>query len=289
LPDRRRHFKKLIESNATIFAPLCLDALSARIVEGCGFGAGYVSGGALGYANAVSEALLTLSELADTTRHISLRSTLPIIVDGGVGFGDPVHMARTMWEIEATGAVAIEIEDQVAPKRVSHHRGIEHLVSKAAMVLKIEQAVAARSDPDFLIIARTGAVKNESFDDAIDRANAYRSAGADIIMLMPQEDDEWERAPELIDAPLAAITSLDAKTPDMWQELGWRLIIDPFTAQVIAVDAVQAAYSQFQQSGKTGLDSREIFNTYRQLPALAGLNELYEIEDQTTERSEDQP
>ena len=268
-----------------VFAPLCLDALSARLVTECGFAAGYVSGGALGYANGVSEALLTLSELADTTRHVILRSTLPIIVDGGVGFGDAVHAARTIWEIEATGAVAIEIEDQVAPKRVSHHRGIEHLVSKADMVQKIKHAVAARIDPDFLIIARTGAVKNESFDAAIARANAYRDAGADIIMLMPQEEAQWQKAPKLIDAPLAAITSLDARTSDEWKNLGWQLIIDPFTAQVIALDAVRSAYRQFQATGKTGFSTHKIFEIYRELPHLAGLDPLFEIEDQTTEKN----
>ncbi len=171
--DRRAQFRKLITGPEPVFAPLCLDALSSRIITDSGFAAGYVSGGALGYANGVSEALLTLSELADVTRRISLRCALPIIVDGGVGFGDPVHVARTIWEIEATGAVAIEIEDQVAPKRVSHHRGIEHLVSRAEMVQKIEHAAVARKDPDFMIIARTDAVRNESFTEAVDRANAY--------------------------------------------------------------------------------------------------------------------
>ncbi len=103
-------------------------------------------------------------------------------------------------------------------------------------------------------------------------------------MLMPQEDDQWKLAPSLIDAPLAAITSLDARTQAEWKELGWRLIIDPFTAQVIAVDAVRDAYRQFQQNGKTGLSTSRIFETYRELPRLAGLDELFDIEDQTTEK-----
>jgi methylisocitrate lyase len=284
LLDQRKHFKELLAAPETVFAPLCLDALASRIVTEYGFAAGYVSGGALGYAHGVSEALLTLSELVDTTRHITVRSNLPIIVDVGVGFGDPVHVTRTVWEIESTGAVAMEIEDQVAPKRVSHHRGIEHLISTDAMVEKIQHAVAARVDPNFLIIARTGAVKNESFELAITRANAYREAGADIIMLMPGKEDEWKLAPTLIDAPLAAISSLDARSNQEWQALGWTLIIDPFTAQVVAVDAVRDAYRKFQQTGATGLDTHKIFQTYRELPRLAGIEMLFEIEDQTTEK-----
>lgn len=267
-----------------VFAPLTLDALSGRIAEQAGFIGSYVSGGALGYSHAVSEALLTLTELADTTRHITARTGLAVIVDGGVGFGDPVHTARTIWEIEATGAAGIEIEDQVAPKRVSHHRGIEHLVPTDEMVAKIRTAHAARTDPDFLIIARTGAVKNESFEAAVERGNAYARAGADMIMLMPSEDADWRAAPRRIAAPLATLQALDARTPAQWADMGWRLVIDPFTAQVIAVDAVRRAYEQFMQTDATGLDMREVFSIYRTLPELAGLGSLYEIEDTTTEK-----
>lgn len=235
---------------------------------------------------AVSEALLTLSEVALVTQQVIRRSDLPIIVDAGVGFGDAVHVARTMWEIEATGAAAIEIEDQVAPKRVSHHRGIEHLVPTATMTAKIEQAALARRDPEFLIIARTGAVKNETFDAAIEGARAYRTAGADLIMLMPTDDEQWQRAPELIDAPVATIAPLDARSAAQWRAWGWRLIIDPFTAQVLSVQAIREAYASFQATGATGHAPRALFDIYRELPALAGLEPLFDIEDKTTERGD---
>lgn len=274
-----------------VFAPLCLEPLTARLAEQVGFEFGYLSGGALGYSYAVSEALLTLTELADATRRITQRSELGVIVDGGVGFGDAVHVARAVWEFEAAGACAIELEDQVAPKRVSHHRGIEHLVDVGVMTAKIEQAVAARRDPEFLIIARTGAVHNESMAHAISRLQAYRKAGADVLMLMPKSDDEMREARDALDGPLSTITSLDAKRIDEWAELGWNLIIDPFTAQVLAFDAVRDAYRRFQANGSTGVDSKALFQTYRELPSIAGLDELYAIEDATTEASsgEDAP
>lgn len=269
-----------------VFAPLCLDALTARLAEQVGFGFGYLSGGALGYSYAVSEALLTLTELADATRRITQRSELGVIVDGGVGFGDPVHVARTMWEFEAAGACAVELEDQVAPKRVSHHRGVEHLVDVTVMTARIEQAAAARKDADFLIIARTGAVKNEGFAQALDRLQAYRGAGADVLMLMPEDDRQIQEARERLDGPLATITSLDAKPKEAWAQLGWNLIIDPFTAQVLAFDAVRDAYRSFQADGITGADNESLFKTYRELPAVAGLDALYAIEDATTEKPE---
>ena len=276
----------LLDPQTLTFAPLALDALTARIAEDAGFSSVYVSGGALGYAHAVSEALLTLTELVDTTAHITNRSNAAVIVDGGVGFGDAVHVDRTIRAVEATGAAAIEIEDQVAPKRVSHHRGIEHLVSQAEMVAKIEVAVAARRSTTFRIIARTGAAKNESLEAAIERANAYRAAGADYVMLMASTPAEWRTVVEQVDAPIATITSLDARPPDEWQRLGVKLVIDPFTAQVLAVEAAQAAYRRFLRDGHTGVQREALFATYRTLPQLAGLENYYAIEDVTTERDQ---
>ena len=277
--------RRALASEKVVFAPLTLDALTGRIAERAGFPAGYISGGALGFVHGVSEALLTLSEIADVTQHVTARTDIAVIVDGGVGFGDAVHMYRTMQVIEASGAAGIEIEDQVAPKRVSHHRGIEHLVEIGEMTDKICAAVDARTDADFVIIARTGAVRNESFEKAIERGNAYADAGADIIMLMPTNELEWQEAPRRFDVPLATITSLDARLPAQWAALGWDLIIDPFTAQTAAVKAISTAYQQFRQSGTTSLDRGEIFEDYRLLPDIAGFQELYDIEDRTTEKT----
>ncbi len=276
--------KNLLSESAPLVAPLCLDALSARVAEQAGFKVGYVSGGALGYAHAVSEALLSVDELADVVRHVTARCTMPIIVDGGVGFGDAVHLHRAVQVFEAAGAAAVEIEDQVAPKRVSHHRGIEHLISTADMVQKIDQAVAARRSPDFLIIARTGGVKNESFDAACERANAYHKAGADMILIMPEERQDWAALKDRVDAPIVTFGALSGRPLADWQALGVSLVIDPFTPQVLAVKAMQAAYDGFITSGDPGHTTAEIFETYNKLDELAGFAELYSIEDATTEK-----
>ena len=280
---KRRELAEAIAGDV-VFAPLALDALTARIAEEAGFEAVYVSGGALGYAHAVSEALLTLSELADATRHVAGRSDIAVIADAGVGFGDAVHVTRTVQELQNAGAAAIEIEDQVAPKRVSHHRGIEHLVPAEEMAAKVEYAVQARTDDDLLVIARTGAVKNESFDAAVARANLYREAGADLLMLMPATPEQWAQAPRRIDGPLATITALDTRRAAEWRDLGWRLVIDPFTAQALAVAAVSSAYRRFMREGTTGADRQRVFEIYRVLADQAGLQALYAIEDATTLR-----
>ncbi|MFT6435286.1 MAG: methylisocitrate lyase [Candidatus Azotimanducaceae bacterium] len=276
-------FLSLIGDEALI-APLCLDALSARVAEEAGFKLGYLSGGALGYAHAVSEALLSTDELCDVVRHVTARSNLPIIVDAGVGFGDAVHLTRAVKQFVAAGASAIEIEDQVVPKRVSHHRGIEHLISQNEMVTKINYAVEARGASDIVIIARTGAVKNESFDAACDRACAYVAAGADMILLMPDSTEQHLQLETRIPAPIVTFGALGARSPAEWRELGISLVLDPFTPQVLAIRAMQLAYRNYMQSGSTGHSHKDIFAVYNQLGEIAGFDDLYAIEDATTEK-----
>lgn len=263
-----------------VVGPLTLDPLTARLAEDLGYGAGYLSGGALGYQLAVSEALLTITELAETCRRMTVRSSLPIVVDGGVGFGDPVHTQRAMWEFEAAGAAAVELEDQVAPKRVSHHRGVEHLVPAAEMADKIAAAVDARSDPDFLVIARTGAVRHEGFDAALERLERYREAGADLLLLFPSTEEEWAAAPQRLGAPLVAMVSVEAVAG---LPAGWPLVVDPFTGQVLAYRAVRDAYRRYREEGTTGHPVKELMSVYRELAPMAGLEALYELERQTTE------
>ncbi len=283
MTSARRALRDRLASGEVVFAPLCLEPIVARLCEELGYEAGYVSGGGLGYSLAVSEALLTMDEISATTRAISRRSSLPLIVDGGVGFGDPVQVARMMWDLEAAGAAAVEIEDQVAPKRVSHHRHIEHLIPRDEMVAKVRVAVDQRRDPDFVIIARTGGVANEGFDAAVDRANAYLDAGADMAMIFPRSKQEWIEAPQRVRGPLATIASLDQRSAATWTDLGYRLVIDAFTGQTAAIDAIRTAYREQREQGHTTVGLARHLEVYADLPRLAGLEELYDIERATTE------
>ena len=282
--EARRHLRELLETSPPVFAPVCLDPLTARTLEGLGYGAAYLSGGALGFQLAVSEALLTLTEMAEAARRITARSSIALIVDGGVGFGDAVHTSRAVAEIEATGAAAIEIEDQVAPKRAHHHKGVEHLVSLETMVGKLEAAVAARRDPDFLIIARTGAVRNESYEAAVERGRAYRAAGADLVMLRPETAEQWQDAVTAIDAPLAAMAAFGSRTRAQWEGLGWPLVIDPFTGQMAGWLAAREAARHFIETGESGEDETAIAAGYEAIKQAAGMDALYAIEERTTER-----
>lgn len=280
----RAEFAAKVRAGESILAPVALDPLTARLTESLGFGAAYLSGGGYGFQLAVSEALLTLTEVAGLTRQITARSGIPLIVDAGVGFGDAVHLTRAVRELEAAGAAAIEIEDQVAPKRAHHHKGVEHLVPMETMVEKVREAAAARRDPDMLIIARTGAVRNESFDAAIARSLACKEAGADVLMLFPSGEDQIAEAGRRLPHPLSLMAPADRLDAAALAGHGFTLLIDPFTGQVLMYEAVRDAYRSIAASGVSGREVDELMALYREVQQAAGMDDLYAIEERTTEK-----
>jgi methylisocitrate lyase len=247
-----------------------------------GFEAVYVSGGAVGYALAISEALLTVNDLASLVAAIRRRSSTPIVVDGGVGFGDAVHVARAVWDLEAAGAAAIELEDQVAPKRASHHRGIEHLVTSEEMVGKLNAAVEARRDPDLLIIARTNAIKPEGLEGAVERGRAYLAAGADLLLISTLDLAEFDSVAKETGGMTCALGVLSDPSAEDWAGVGCRMVLDPLTPQVLAFDAVRQAFTRYKE-GTAGPSMADLWPLYSDLAEYAGLEELYEIERVTTE------
>ena len=280
----RAAFADKVRNGESILAPVALDPLSARLVESLGFEAAYLSGGGFGFQLSVSEALLTITEVAGLTRQITARSEIPLIVDGGVGFGDPLHTWRAVREIEAAGAAAIEIEDQVAPKRAHHHKGVEHLVPMEMMVDKVREAVDARRDEDFIIIARTGAVRNESFERALERCAAYREAGADVLMLFSSDEAQIAEAGRVLGGPLSMMAPADRLDRVTLAGHGFNVLIDPFTGQVAAYGAMRDAYRNIASSGASGREVDELMSLYREVQDTAGMDDLYAIEERTTER-----
>src|SRR5262249_56073360 len=115
---------------------------------------------------------------------------LPIILDGGGGWGDPVHIHHTIALAEAAGFATIELEDQLLPRRVEHHAGVDHLIPTELMLKKIAEAIAARTDPDFVIIARTNARRVYDLDEALRRAEAFHKAGADMLFVHTRNAEE---------------------------------------------------------------------------------------------------
>lgn len=280
----RREFRDSIErpADSLLIAPLALDALSAALARRLGYSAVYLGGGGLGYARAVSEALLTMSEVAEATRAITERVDIAVVVDGTNGFGDAIHTARATRLIEQAGATAIELEDQLAPKRAHHHKGIDHIVPLAEMVGKLEAAVEARVDRDFLIIARCNALNHDGLTDALERSAAYAEAGADMLLLFPKTRAEFDALAAETTLPLVAMLPVEGSQDDLIAG-GYTLGLDPFSATVRAYAAIKEGYEALRR-GAFRQDWDEALEQLKEVGQTIGIERLYDIEARTTER-----
>src|SRR5437867_6674397 len=161
--------------------PGVFDALVARLAERLGFSAIYLSGAALSASAGLPDVgLLSVTEFVDRARTITQATSLPLLCDADTGFGEPLNVERTVHLFESAGVAGIHLEDQELPKRCGHLSG-KRLVEPEAMAARIRAAVAARRDPDFVVIARTDARGVAGFDDAVRRAETYLGAGADAV------------------------------------------------------------------------------------------------------------
>ncbi len=274
-----------------ITAPLVLNPLMARMVERLGFDAGYVGGGSMGYAKVALEANLNVTEMCQVAVDIGAVSSLPLIFDGACGFGDPMHMHRTIGMAEAAGYAAIEIEDQLVPKRAHHHIGIEHMIPMELMAAKVREAVAARRNPDFLIIGRTNAMRASSFEDAIRRGEAYRQAGADVLLLSMARTPEQLRAiAERLGGPLmylagrGGLAGLGMSLSDLGG-LGYRIVADPGTALLAAFRAWKQVYADLAEDfGARATPSEEWAADEHEMLEVIGLEKLLEVERRTVEK-----
>ena len=192
-----------------IVAPCALNPMMARLAEDAGFKAVYMSGGSLGWYKCVTEANITLPEMVQIAVDTRAVCKLPIILDAGGGWGDPMHVHRTIALAEAAGFSAIEIEDQLLPRRVEHHIGIDNLNDTDLMVAKVKEAIAARTDPNFVIIARTNTRRVHGLDDALRRGEAFHRAGADMLFIYTRDAEEMRLVGERLPTPLMTFAPPD--------------------------------------------------------------------------------
>jgi methylisocitrate lyase len=239
---RSRRLRELIAQGA-VMMPGVPNAAMGRQVERAGFEAVYISGA--GMANATAGVpdigLLTSTEVAQLAGYIANAVTIPAIVDADTGFGGAENVARTIRQLEQAGLAGCHIEDQDFPKRCGH-LAVKEVVDVDEMVGKINAAVAARRDQDFLIIARTDARAVEDFDSAVKRAQRYVEAGADgIFPEALQSNEEFKSFAREIKAPLLANMTEFGKSPLLsFQELsdlGYRMVIFPMSAFRVSMKA----------------------------------------------------
>jgi methylisocitrate lyase len=283
-------FREMLHAPGIIHAPIAYDPLTARIAERVGFRCLDLGGYALGASSCISEPLLSLEEVLMATRRITAAVSIPLMVDGGAGYGDPVHVIRTVRELERAGAAAVHIEDQVFPKRALYHRGVEHLISADEMCQKIRTAIRARQDPEFVIAARTDAMRTDGFFEGVRRANLYVEAGADMVMIFPNTPEEARKAPGEIRAPLIFVNSEGNRLgrpifpAGELQTMGYKMVNDAISAIAVVFQSVKDMFQRLHDTGRTGMDQAVFVGVRKEIEDTIGLEEYYQIEEQTVEK-----
>src|SRR5277367_3177424 len=275
--------KQLLAQPGAVLAPGVADALNARLVAQHGFDAVYMTGAGttatrLGMPDV---GLLTMTEMVDNAGRIADASGLPVISDADTGYGGVLNVRRTIQSYERAGVAAVHLEDQVMPKRCGHLAG-KQLVPVEEMEAKIRAACDARTDPDFVIIARTDAIAVEGFDAALERAARYRAAGADMLFVeAPSEQELPVIAPRLAGAPLLYNLATSGKTPYLAKHeieaLGFKLIIYPNWLLLASIRAASHVLKTLQDTGSIASLTNELPN-FREFLDLMGMQEVETLE-----------
>lgn len=280
---RAAQLRALLAGDRIVMAPGAYDAWSARMIEAAGFPAVYMTG--YGVSASVlgrpDIGLISYQEMAAALRNICACTSVPVIADADNGYGGPLNVVRTVAEYEAAGAAGIQLEDQVLPKRCGHMEG-KQLISREEMTAKLRAAVHARRDPDTVLIARTDAVAVTGFDDACERAAAYRDAGADVIFVEALQTPEQVRsAAARVGAPLMANMVEHGKTPldtaENLYRMGFRIAIYPVAPLYAATKAVRELLNLLRETE----DLRPCMEHEVDFPAfnrMIGLEELRALE-----------
>lgn len=271
-------------SRDILLAPGIYDALSGLIAEQAGARAVYLSGASIAYTRfgRSDVGLVSASEVHDTLAAVTDRIQIPVIVDADTGFGNALNVQRTIRNFERAGAAAIQIEDQSFPKRCGHLDG-KTLISKDEMVGKIKAAIDARKETNTLIIARTDARGVEGLSEAIDRAQAYQEAGADILFIeAPHSIDEMKFIRKSFgeDIPLLANMVEGGKTPiktvNDLKSLGFNIVIFPGGAVRATTFQLQQYYAGLIENGST-LEFSDSMHNFDSLNSVIGTPELLKL------------
>lgn len=284
LPPRpTRRLRELLARDQTLMAAGAFSPMAAKLVEQAGFEAVYVPGGgvALDRLGVADLGLITLTEMVEAATAIAQAVSVPVIADADTGFGNQLNVQRTVREYERAGVAAIHLEDQMFPKRCGHMAG-KSLVPLEEAVQKIRAAVDARSDPDFMVIARCDALSVAGMDEVVRRSEAYLEAGADMLFVeSPGSLEELAGIPRRLRGPHLFNMSASGKTPflsaDEVGRLGYKLMILPNYTALAAIKAMTEVLAEIRRSGSVaGVLGR--CASFSEFTGLGGLAQFQQVE-----------
>jgi 2-methylisocitrate lyase-like PEP mutase family enzyme len=258
--NTKQKLKQLVEARNGLIVPGAFNALSAKVIADLGFQAIYVTGAGVTnmWFGMPDQGFMGLHEIADHTARIRDAVDVPLIVDADTGFGNALNVVHTVRTLERAGADCIQLEDQVAPKRCGHFSGKE-VISTEEAVSKIKAAVDARRDPDFLIMARTDAAATHGFEAAVERAQKFAEAGADILFVEAvTQAEEVRTLPQRLAKPQLMNMVIGGKTPifsaDELAGLGYGLVLYANAALQGAVAGMQKALTVLRDTQRIDED-----------------------------------
>lgn len=281
--NKGKVLRSLLAAKEILVAPGAHDVLTAKIIEKAGFQAVYMTGygQAASHLGTADVGLMTMSEMLTRANNFASAVNIPVIADGDTGFGNAINVMRTVRQYEMAGVAAIQLEDQVAPKKCGHMTG-RQVIPVDEMVGKIRAAVEARQNPDFVIIARTDARTIHGIDEAIHRAKAYEEAGADIIFVeSPESVEEMKRITSGFNVPVLANMVEGGRTPLLsareLEDLGYDLVIFPTASTYMAAQAMKNLMEELMKTGSTE-NLIPAMISFPEFNELIGLTEIRELE-----------
>jgi 2,3-dimethylmalate lyase len=275
---KRRKFAELLSRDDLILVPGAYDALSAILIEQAGFPALYITGAGVAVTRLGMPdiGLTTMPELLETAKNIVNAVDIPVICDIDTGFGNAINLIRTIRNFESAGVTAVQVEDQITPKKCGHLEG-KQLVSADEMIRKIEAFNYARGSSDFLLIARTDALAVYGINDAIERAKSYREAGADIIFVeSPRNRKDIEKIAEKLSGIPLMINLVEGggQTPILpineIRDMGYRIAIYPITTLLASIKSIQRILSVLYANGNTSVE-KDNMSTLSEMFDIVGI------------------
>ena len=293
MTSKTAQLRALLASGEFLYMPSATTPIEGRLAEAMGVKVVYTGGYATGASRAITEPLLTMDEQVRVAGEVARAVSVPLIADAGAGFGEPLHTMRTVREFAAGGVAGIHIEDQLFPKRAHYHKYVAHAVPAAEFVDKIRWACRERerTDPDFVIIARSDTCRELGLDEAVSRVNAAAEVGADLGLLFPRDDAEAEAAPKRAKLPLVWVQSRGNRDGrpiyglDRLRAMGYRACIDAQLLLGVAVHHMKEALAEMHRTGTySGIGANQFTAVRKEIEDLIGLDAHYQVEAETVEK-----
>jgi methylisocitrate lyase len=285
--------RALVKGGKFLELPSAYDPITARLAEQVGFKTVYSGGFVTGGSTCISEPLLTMTEQIRIAADMAKAVSIPVVMDAGAGWGEPLHTMRTVRECIRAGIAGIHIEDQLFPKRAHYHTYVAHNIPLNEYRDKLRLACKQRdrTDRDFVIIARSDAARIQGFREAIKRVNVAADEGADMGLIFPTTHAEAVKTPQLARVPMIYVQSRGNRdrrplySYGQLKDMGYAGCIDAIFAVGIHFHFMKKAMEELRRTGDyTGMTEEEWVVARKQVEDIIGLEDYYRIEQETVEK-----